>query len=233
MRLRRAAGIAGFVLGWTLCAPVPAVAQQLGQDEPIGRFVVDIRGAFARHKLEPSTAQELNAVPGNLPSHSFGLVGAAHVYPWSVGKVTFGFGGNFVVARATRTLDPPGSSTPNADGSVTTIPAGTTIRRHFTSVAPEISFNFGHRDGYSYISGGMLGRSKLFLDREDSPVEASPWRTTINYGAGARWFKGSRLAFSVDARWYSVAQQDADTAAHLVAQPRTTLLLLTGGIAIR
>ena len=96
-----------------------------------------------------------------------------------------------------------------------------------------MSFNFGHRSGYSYISGGMFGRSRLFLDRADTAASSAPWRSTINYGAGGRWFKGPHLAFSVDARWYSVAQQDANAAASLVAQPRTTLLLLTGGIAIR
>jgi len=105
------------------------------------------------------------------------------------------------------------------------------VRRHFTAISPEISLNFGHRNGWSYISGGMFGRSKLYLDRESAPVEGAPYRKTLNYGGGARWFTSDRIAFSADFRWYSAAEQPA--AAGIVAQPRTTLLVLSGGIAIR
>jgi hypothetical protein len=105
-----------------------------------------------------------------------------------------------------------------------------TVRRHFTSFAPEVSLNFGHKNGWSYISGG-LGRSKLYLDRADIPASGTPGRQTINYGAGARWFNTHHLAFSVDVRWYSVAEQLAT--ATVVAQPRTTLLVLSGGISLK
>jgi hypothetical protein len=108
---------------------------------------------------------------------------------------------------------------------------GPAVRRHFTAFSPEISLNFGHRNGWSYISGGMFGRSKLYLDRETAPVENAPYRKTLNYGGGARWFTTDRVALSVDFRWYSVAEQPAATG--IVAQPRTTLLVLSGGIAIR
>lgn len=104
------------------------------------------------------------------------------------------------------------------------------MRRHFTVFAPEVSLNFGHKSGWSYISGG-LGRASLYLDREDAPASNAPFRRMIHYGAGARWFNVHHLAFAIDIRWYSVTAQAA--AAGLVAQPRTTLLVLSGGVSIK
>jgi hypothetical protein len=205
-----------------LAFTLPAFAQQ---KEPIGPFVVDIRAIFARHKVEPDIAKGLDVAPANLPVRSLGFVGGAHFYPFRAGKVTFGFGGNVVVGRGSRTLDL------FAEDGIT-ITKGPTVRRHFTTFSPEFSLNFGHRNGWSYISGGMLGRSKLYADLASAPATDAPFRSTINYGGGARWFTRDRLALSVDFRWYSVAEQLA-TAGGVVFQPRTTLLVLSGGIALK
>jgi hypothetical protein len=211
-----------------LCLSSAASARaQQQQKEPIGRFAVDLRGSFARHKAEPSVATDLGVEAANLPPRSFGLVGGAHVYVLHSNRITLGLGGNAVFAHGSRTLD-----VLDATGKPVVPAAKTpTVRRHFTSFSPEISLNFGHRNGWSYISGGMLGRSKLYLDRADEPASGEPYRKTINYGGGARWFTTDRIAFSVDFRWYSVAEQPAT--ANLIAQPRTTLLVLSGGIAIK
>ena len=211
-----------FVLAFTLCAASHAAAQQ---KEPIGPYVVDIRGAFARHKAEPSVATDLGVETANLPTSSFGVIGAAHVYPLHLGRVvTLGLGGNVVFARGSRTLE-------FEEDDVEAPVSGPAVRRHFRSFSPEISLNFGHRNGWSYISGGMFGRSTLYADKEDAPASGAPWRRSINYGGGARWFISDRAALSVDFRWYSV--DEAAAGPGLVAQPRTTLLLLSGGISLR
>ena len=204
-----------------LAIAAPAAAQQ---KEPIGPFVIDVRGAFGRHKAEPSVATDLDVPPANLPTRTLGFVGAVQVYPLRSRRVTLGLGGNMVMTRGSKSLETvaEGEEEP-VDGPV--------VRRHFTTFSPEISLNFGHRQGWSYISGGMFGRSKLYLEREDSPATAAPYRSTINYGGGARWFTSDRIALSVDFRWYSVSEQAAEPG--LVAQPRTTLLILSGGIAFR
>lgn len=206
-----------------LSCAVPAAAQQ---KEPIGPFVADIRGIFARHKAEPSVANDLGVSAANLPPRSLGFAGAAHFYPFRAGKVTFGFGGNFVFARGSRTLELESAEDP------ATTTKGPTARRHFTTFSPEFSLNFGHRNGWSYISGGMLGRSKLYVDLESAPATGTSYRSTINYGGGARWFTTDHVALSVDFRWYSVAEQPA-VPGGVVFQPRTTLLVLSGGIAIK
>jgi hypothetical protein len=203
-----------------LACAAPAAAQQ---KEPIGPVAVDLRAVYARHKAEPSVATDLGVNAANLPSRSFGLSGGFHLYPLRSAKVTLGIGGNVVMARGSQTLDIVA-----ADGTKTASP---TVRRHFTTFSPELSLNFGHRNGWSYISGGMLGRSKLYVDRADAPATSSTYRSTINYGGGARWFNTDHLAFSVDFRWYSVAEQAA--AAGRIAQPRTTLLVLSGGVSFK
>jgi hypothetical protein len=217
----RRAFVIVIVIVISLAVASPALAQQ---KEPVGPFVVDIRGAFARHKAEPSVATDLGVDPANLPTRSFGLVGGAHVYPFHLGKVTLGLGGSVVIARGSRALE-------LVEDDVEQPVPGPTVRRHFTSFSPEISLNFGHRKGWSYISGGMFGRSKLYLDREDAPASGVPGRTTLNYGGGARWFISDHAAFSVDFRWYSVEEMAAGPG--FVAQPRTTLLLLSGGISLK
>jgi hypothetical protein len=223
----RVLGSRVLVLAVAVAAPAAAYAQQ---QEPIGPFAIDVRGVFARHKQEPSVATDLGVTPGNLPPRSYGLVGGAHVYPLHTGKVTIGFGAHVVIARGSRTLQaPPAGTTGSQTAPPTTVTYGT-VQRHFRSFAPELSLNFGHRSGWSYISGG-IGRSTLYLDRADAPVTNAPGRQTINYGAGARWFNTHHLAFTVDVRWYSVAEQLA--AAGIVAQPRTTLLVLSGGISLK
>jgi hypothetical protein len=204
-----------------LTIAAPAAAQQ---KDPIGPFVIDLRGAFGRHKAEPSVATDLGVPAANLPTRTLGLGGGIHVYPLRSRKVTLGIGGNFVMTRGSKSLDVvvAGAEEPAQ---------GPAVRRRFTTFSPELSLNFGHRNGWSYISGGMFGRSKLYLERETAPVSDAPNRTTINYGGGARWFTSDHLAFSVDFRWYSLAEQAAS--AGIVAQPRTTLLVLSGGISIK
>jgi hypothetical protein len=201
-----------------LLLPASASAQP---QRPIGSFVLDVRGMFARHKVEPSVASDLNVVPANVPTRSFGLSGGAHWYPWRVKKITFGVGGEFLIAGGSRTVEP----------TTATATQGPAVRRHFSEVSPQFSFNFGHRNGWSYISGG-IGRSTLYVEREDAPVSDAPGRRTFNYGAGARWFTNHHIAFCVDLRWYSVAPQPP-TPGGGVAQPRTTLMVVSAGIGVR
>jgi len=218
-RARRAAPLRFvFLLSFLVLVPVSASAQP---QQPVGPFVIDVRGMFARHKSEPDIAKNLNTTTTNLPTRSVGLAGGVHWYPWRTKAITFGVGAEVLVAGGSKTLEP----------TTETDPTGPTVRRHFRSIAPQVSFNFGHRNGWSYISGG-IGRSRLYADREDAPASDAPGRKTINYGAGARWFINHHVAFAAEIRWYSVAPQEA-TAGGAIAEPRTTLMVLSAGVALR
>ena len=194
------------------------------EEQAIGPFVADIRGIFARHKVEPDIAIGLGIAPGNLPVRSFGLAGGAHFYPFRSRKVTWGFGGNFVIGRGSRTLEVPGT-----DAETTT--KGPTARRHFTTFSPEISLNFGHRNGWSYISGGLFGRSKLYVDLATAPATDASYRSTINYGGGARWFSSPHVAFTFDLRFYAISPGPASEAR--LERPRQRLMVLSAGVSLR
>jgi hypothetical protein len=217
---RRLRAAAFFIL--VVAAAVPAAAQQ---KEPLPPFVADVHGIFARHKSEPSVATELGVAAGNLPTRSFGLVAGAHAYLLRGHTITIGLGGTMLFAGGSTTLE-----TTAADGTVTTSP---TVQRHFRSINPEISLNFGHKNGWSYISGGFGGRSRLYVDRQDAPATEAPARATLTYGAGARWFTNAHVAFSVEVRWYSVAEQPASAATNIQLEPKTTLMVLSGGISLK
>jgi len=205
-----------------LAFAAPAAAQQ---KEPLPIFAADLRGVFVRHKSEPDIAKELGVETGNLPTRSFGLVGGGHVYPWRGKSMALGVGGTMLFAGGSQTLE-----TTAADGTVTKSP---TVRRHFRSVTPEISLNFGHRNGWSYVSGGFFGQSRLYVELEDAPVTNPPQRKTLTYGAGARWFATNHVAFSFDIRWYSIAEMRPPADSTAVPEPRTTLLVLSGGISFK
>ena len=212
-----------------LLVAAAASAQEAPPDphnQPVSGFVIDARGIFARHKDEPDIAKQLTVDPGNLPSRSLGIATGAQVYPLHAGKVAFGFGGHMVLAGGRNTLDP----TLDASGKPVPDQVLPTVQRHFRVYTTDVSFNFGHRNGWSYISGG-LGRSLLYVDREDNPSTDVPMRQTFHYGAGARWFTGHHTAVTFEIRWYSVAELVAGPT--YVGQPRTTLMVLSGGMSFR
>jgi hypothetical protein len=219
MNGERAAKAARDVLFLLLLLPAPAFAQA-PVNERIGPFVVDFRGAFPRVKAVPSIASGIGVITTNLPERAFGLVFGAHVYPLRWKKMTFGVGGEFLTSRGSRTLEP------TTQGGA----PGPTVNSHFSSYSPHVSFNFGAHDGWSYVSGG-IGESSLRIERADAPLLESPRRKTINYGFGARWFASRHFGVSLDARWYAIAPQFAS--ATVPAQPRMTVLVFNGGIAIR
>jgi hypothetical protein len=211
------------VLVLSALASTPASAQQ---KDPLPVFAADIRGLFARHKTEPDIAKGLNVETANLPTRSFGLTGGAQVYFVRGRKVSLGGGATVLYGGGSKSLD-------ITDASGTVTGQSPKVRRHFTSVVPEISINFGHRNGWSYISGGFMGRSKLYVEREDNPATGAPKRSTLTYGAGAKWFTTDHIAFSVDIRWYSVAEQLPSATTTAVFEPKTTVMVLSGGISIK
>jgi hypothetical protein len=211
--------IAALLLATTAAA---ASAQDpLPEDLPIGRFAADVRAAMPRFKQDPNIAAGIGVTAPNLPTRGTGLVIGAHVYPFRLRGVTFGFGGEILTSRAGRTLDAT-----TADG-----PEGPTVKTRFSALSPQMSFNFGRRRGWSYISGG-LGWSRFTVEEETAPQADAEARTfTINYGGGARWFAKDHLAVCFDVRLYAVRPQEAT--ATRPAYPRMTLMVLSVGASFK
>ena len=201
-------------------APLPA-QDHPADTKPIGRFTADVRGAFPKFKQDPTIATAAGVDKENLPGRALGLVIGAHWYPARIGRVTFGLGGEIMMARASHTIE---AATEDAT-------AGPTVRSRFSTLAPQVSFNSGKREGWSYISGG-IGGSRFTVDRDDAPLTAQEGRSkTINYGGGARWFSKKHVAFSVDLRFYAVNLQVAT--ALRPAIPRMTFSAFSVGIAVK
>ena len=209
----------GFATLLVAAAVAPCAAAQDNETLPI--VAADVRAAFPRFKSEPTVASALEVASTNLPTRGLGLVVGGHVYPLHKGVVTFGFGGEVIASRGSRTGEP----------SSATAPPAPTVTTRFSSVAPQISFNFGKREGWSYISGG-LGWARLTTEREDRSETASAPRTkAINYGGGARWFAKKHLAVSLDLRFYAINPQEA--VGTRPGYPRMTLLVLSGGVGFK
>ena len=212
-RMRRLLLLCGLVS----MLPSWAGAQPVG---PPGPFTIDARGTLARFDEDATVASGLGVSTENLPTRGLGLTVGGHWYPLR-GRITLGVGGEMVWARDSRTLDVPEDSTLDTP----------TVNTRFSALTPQVSLNFGNRDGWSYVSVGM-GLARLSAERAEAPFagDASSTRA-LNYGGGARWFARPHLAFTFDIRFYTVNAQAAE--AERPAFPRTRMMVLSAGISLR
>ena len=140
--------------------------------------------------------------------------------------VSLGVGVAALVARGSATTDAQ-STTESVFPEVTT---------RVRSLTPQISLNFGHRQGWSYLSGG-LGRARGASEVSRALTATSPstveigWVRTLNYGGGARWFLGDHIALNLDLRWHTLPLVAAT--ATQAGAGRATLIVAGGGISIR
>jgi hypothetical protein len=188
---------------------------------PIGRFAADVRVTFPKFKQDATIADAIDVTAANLPGRTVGLAAGMHVYPVRLKKLAIGFGGEWSVAHAGQTLEPT-----TAGGT-----PGPTVNSRFSALSPQVSFNFGSRDGWSYLSGG-LGWSRYTVENAAAPQsDADSGSRTINYGGGARWYAQPHVAFTVDVRFYAINPQVATVTRP--AYPRMTLVILSAGVGFK
>ena len=204
-----------------LCVLLLPASDAIAQPgEPIGAFAADIRGALARFKEDVAVSSSLEVSTSNMPTRGLGLVVGLHWYPIRRQVVSLGVGGELLMARDSRTAEP-----------TVAVPASPRVTTSLSVLSPQISLNFGKRDGWSYLTGGM-GTARLASERDDEPFSGDADRTrSINYGGGARWFTGRHLAFSVDLRFYTVNERPATTT--YPGYPRSRMMVISAGIALR
>jgi opacity protein-like surface antigen len=194
--------------------------------EPLPRLVADIRAASLGL---PAGTGWTPAVPTNtvVPGRALGLDAGAHVYVARFRAGAVGLGGTFLAGRS-HTSPPDSGDTPAPTPGITT-----TLRAY----SSQVSFNFGHGLGWSYISGG-LGRVRLKSDVTEPVTGAAPvapvdtgWAQAINYGGGARWFLNDHVAFHLDLRWHKIGSRAA-TGTQSALQ-RQSALVAGGGLSIK
>jgi hypothetical protein len=199
----------------------PAARAQEREKEPIGRFAADLRAALPRYPGDEATEDVLGVGEDDLPGRGFGISASVNVYPFRMGKVTLGLGGELLISRGRDTVPPA------TEGG----PEGPTVVTRFSVISPQISLNFGSRRGFSYVSGG-IGRARFTTELESSPVgEATGNPRAINYGGGARWFAKEHLAFTFDLRWYRIDAQDASL--NRPAYTGRRIMVASAGISVK
>ena len=215
---------AALVAGSLLLFPSSPLAQDPAPhpvfEEPIGPFVVDARGVLSRFKANHAIAGALDVGHTDLPTRGLGLVVGGHVYPLRTRNFAMGLGGEILLrARGSQTISPVEDTDPDEPTAATS-----SVATSMTAMSPQVSLNFGRRNGWSYVSGGV-GRASFTTELEDRPLEEPASRPmAINYGGGARWFAKKHLAFSIDIRFYAVRAQEAT--AGRPAFPRMTIMTM-------
>ena len=200
-----------------VAAAVMAAAPAAGQTPRPGPWVLDIRGVTSAVPTD-TTFYPTTLTSTTVPSRGFGADVGGHVYLFNVGPARVGVGASVMAVRATVSAAASTQAESAEPGQRVTL----TLR----AIAPQVSFNFGSRDGWSYLSAGV-GLGSVNSRTEDAlPGERESGRLrTVNYGGGARWFMTPRLAFSVDLRAYQFAVG--------AGTPRVNVFAVGAGLSIR
>lgn len=216
MRVVAPAGAVLLLLFVTSAAP--ASAQQL---QPLPIAAADLRLFYSGLGQDPVTATDLGVSADRLPKRGLGGVVGLHIYPLRGRSMALGLGGEWMIARGRA----------QATDAETGTAIGLPIEQRLNGLSPQISLNFGHREGWSYLSAGMGPLSFETFEGDLPPAEGPPKKATINMGGGARWFSTSHLAFSFDVRFYLTRPQES-----VGSQPgrgRSRLLVLSGGVSFK
>jgi hypothetical protein len=197
----------------------PAQAQE---KLPLPWVVVDAQGALPKLPTDPVLADPRGIAPASLPAWGPGFNLAAHVFPIRGKRMSLGVGGSYQWTRGSTSPEVPEGSDPSL--------AGPTVTTRFVALSPQVSLNFGHRRGWSYLSGG-IGPSTLTISRDDFVAEEGQSVSTYNYGGGGRWFVKPRLAFSLDFRIYHLSALGASefSAGH----PAMNIVVLNLGVSLQ
>ena len=196
---------------------LPVLAQP--PEEPVGGYVFDVRGTFIPFSQNADLAVNRGLPPLDTPGRGFGYEVGAHVYFFRLRQITFGLGGSYHASRADQ-----------RPGELSVDPDGPTLRKRFSALSSQLSFNFGSRNGWSYLSGG-LGSSRLSLFPSNAEEPAQRSGNTLNYGGGVRWFLNAHVAFTFDLRFYAISPLPRID--EVPGSPRITQMAVNVGAAFR
>ena len=157
--MRYAARVSALLLTLAACA-TPVLAQDR---DPLPIFAADLRGFSAGLGQDPVTAAALGVEPDQLPGRGWGGVAGAHLYPLRGQSFALGVGAELILARARAQQENP------ADGQG----VGIIVSQRLDGFSPQLSLNFGHRQGWSYLTAGMGGLSLTSYLGEEAPAAES------------------------------------------------------------
>ena len=208
-----------------------AAAHASGQTrEPLPWFAIDLHAASVGLPTSegwiPVVAEDTP-----IPDRAWGPAVAGTVYPFRIRIMTFGFGAAFSMASGkSDSLEIIEGTGVNQTTRVTPI-----MRTKVTSLIPQVSINFGHKFGWSYLSAG-LGRTKVessadAVGTEPQIIVPAAWNQALNFGGGARWFMKQRLGAGFDVRFVKLGSRGATTV--LPSARRSQMITFSAGISIQ
>jgi hypothetical protein len=200
-----------------LASAASALAQQ---QRPLPLAAGDIRLFYAGLGQDPVTANDLSVLPEHLPKRGLGGVAGVHLYPLRGRSIALGLGAELMLARGRA----------QQKDATTGAPVGLPIEQRLVSLSPQLSLNFGHREGWSDLSAGM-GQLSFETFQEEAPAERPPSKSTINMGGGARWFATTHVAFCFDIRFYLTRPQEI--VGPFPGRQRSRLMVMSAGIAFK
>jgi len=216
-----------FVWVMLVLSAIPAGAQT---PERLPWFTIDAHAATVGLPQAEGWVPVVSA-DTELPGRNWGFSTGATVYPFRLGIITFGAGASVIAGKGSgQSLTITSGSGSNATTRITPV-----VHTGITSLAPQLSINFGRKLGWSYLSAG-LGVSKV-TSRADA-VGSTPaievpeaWNSALNFGGGARWFMKPHLGAGFDVRFVKLASRSAT--ATLPAAKRTQVWNISAGISIQ
>ena len=202
--------VLGLVAALALLAPGRATAQPR---EPVRGFVGDVRLLSTTLPNGPGWTPAL-AADALVPGRGFGIEAGAHGLVGRGRHRRLGLGLSGLVAQ----------------GRATGVDSAPTVTTRFMAAAPHVSMNFGHAQGWSYLSGGV-GMAKVTSAEAGGPADPGAWATAFHYGGGARWFLNEHVALSLDLRFWALTPRPANDTRP--SSPATTRIAFGGGLAFR
>lgn len=208
----------------------PAAGQTVTRPGP---WAFDVRGATSPVPEEGVFYPALDA-SALIPQRGFGMDAGAHVYLFNLGHARLGIGASVLYLRSSTT---PREPAPDPE-SETPPPEGQGVTLSLRTVSPQVSFNFGSRNGWSYVSAGM-GTTRIVTTTTGAQGgrRESGGIRNVNVGGGARWFLTSHVAFTFDVRLHRLSSGTSEATLTEGAVPESTpgkmLLTVGAGVSFR
>jgi len=184
----------------------------------MGGVVVDLRAATVSLPTGVGWTIPVSTADSLVPKRGLAAEAGAHllVGPGRFRRLSVGASGLIAEGRVTG-ADAAGAATP-------------TVATRLVAVAPHAALNFGHRDGWSYLSFGAGAASVRSTEGGVADAPAT-WGLVFHYGGGARWFLTEHVAVSLDLRFWALTPRPAS--ATRVGAAATTRVAFGAGLSFR
>lgn len=202
------------ILGaWLLATPAAAQPR-----EPLRGVVADVRLVTATLPTGVGWTAPAPTAGALVPSRGLGGEAGVHLLfgRGQFRRLSVGASALLAEGRASG-IDATGLDTP-------------TIATRLTAVTPHLAMNFGHRQGWSYLSLGA-GLAAVRSTVKDAVADPTDWGTVIHYGGGARWFLSEHVAVSLDLRFWALTPRPRTVTR--VAGAATTRMAFGAGLSFQ